>query len=115
MNTLKYKDFIATIRYSEEDELFIGKVEGINSSVSFDGESVSDLKEAFAEAVEDYIDFCKEKGIEPQKHYTGAFNIRITPELHRIAALVAKREGFTLNGFIRKTLERELKDLKFTV
>lgn len=115
MNTLKYKDFIASIRYSEEDEVFVGKIEGINSVVSFEGESVSELKEAFAEAAEDYLDFCKRKGIEPQKHYTGAFNVRLTPELHRIAAFVAKREGFTLNGFIRKAVERELHDLNFTV
>ena len=67
MNTLKYKDFIVSIRYSEEDEVFVGKIEGINSVVSFEGESVSELKEAFAEAAEDYLDFCKRKGIEPQK------------------------------------------------
>lgn len=115
MNTLKYKDFIASIRYSEEDEVFVGKIEGINSVVSFEGESVSELKEAFAEATEDYLDFYKRKGIEPQKHYTGAFNVRLTPELHRVAAFVAKREGFTLNGFIRKAVERELNDLNFTV
>lgn len=115
MNTLKYKDFIASIQYSEEDEVFVGKIEGINSVIAFEGTSVIELKEAFVEAVEYYLDFCKRKGIEPQKHYTGAFNVRLTPELHRIAAFVAKREGFTLNGFIRKAVERELNDFNFTI
>lgn len=115
MNTLKYKDFIASIQYSEEDEVFVGKIEGINSVIAFEGTSVIELKEAFEEAVEYYLDFCKRKGIEPQKHYTGAFNVRLTPELHRRAAFVAKKEGFTLNGFIRKAVERELHDLNFTV
>jgi len=115
MNTLKYKEFIASIRYSEEDEVFVGKIEGINSVVSFEGESVAELREAFAEAAESYLDFCKRKGIEPQKHYTGVFNVRLNPDMHRIAALVAKREGTTLNGYIKNIVERELHNLNFSV
>jgi len=108
-NILKYKDFIATIQYSEEDEAFIGHIEGITSIVSFEGKSVDELKGAFKEAVESYLDFCKRKGIkEVQKSYTGAFNVRINSDLHRRAALTAKKMGTTLNGFIKKAIEDEL-------
>jgi predicted HicB family RNase H-like nuclease len=73
-NILKYGDFIASIKYSDEDNAFIGRIEGIDSVVSFEGQSVNELKSAFREAVESYLDFCKRKGIaETQKSYTGIF------------------------------------------
>ena len=86
---LKYKDFTATVRFSEEDEAFIGRVEGIDSVVSFEGQSVEELKEAFKEAAESYLHFCKRKGIfaTPQKSYSGAFNVRLSPALHRKSAV----------------------------
>ena len=108
-NILKYKDFIATVQYSEADEALIGKIEGINSVVSFEGQSVKELKSAFQEAVESYLDFCNRKGIaNPQKSYTGAFNVRIDADLHRRAAISAKIHGSTLNAFVRKAIERNL-------
>ena len=108
-NILKYKDFIATVQYSEEDEAFIGHIEGITSMVSFEGQSVNELKRAFEEAVESYLDFCRRKGItEIQKSYAGAFNVRVNPDLHRRAALTAKKMGTTLNAFIKKAIEDEL-------
>jgi predicted HicB family RNase H-like nuclease len=71
-NILKYKNFVAAVKYSEEDEAFIGRIEDIGSVVSFEGQSVAELKSAFREAVESYLDFCRHKGIsEPQKSYTG--------------------------------------------
>jgi predicted HicB family RNase H-like nuclease len=109
-NVLKYGDFIATIKYSEEDEAFIGKIEGINSVVSFEGQSIKELKSAFKEAVESYLDFCKRKGItEPQKSYTGVFNVRIDADLHRRAAITAKTLGSTLNAFVKQSIEQNLK------
>jgi predicted HicB family RNase H-like nuclease len=108
-NVLKYNDFIATVKYSEEDEAFIGRIEGINSVVSFEGESISELKAAFREAVESYLSFCKRKGItEIQKSYTGVFNVRINSNLHRNAAIAAKLNGSTLNAFVKDAIERRL-------
>jgi predicted HicB family RNase H-like nuclease len=108
-NILKYKDFIATIKYSEEDDAFIGRIEGIDSVVSFEGQSVEELKSAFKEAVASYLDFCNRKGIsEPQKSYTGMFNVRINSDLHRKAAITAKLQGCTLNAFVKESIERRL-------
>jgi len=108
-NILKHKDFIASVKYSDDDEAFIGRIEGINSVVSFEGQSVKELKAAFAEAVESYLDFCKRKGIqEPLKSYTGIFNVRIDADLHRRAAITAKTHGSTLNAFVKKAIERNL-------
>ena len=108
-NVLRYKNFIATVKYSEEDEAFIGRIEGINSVVSFEGQSVEELKSAFREAVESYLDFCHRKGItEIQKSYTGIFNVRVNSDLHRRAAITAKLRGNTLNAFVREAIERNL-------
>jgi predicted HicB family RNase H-like nuclease len=109
-NVLKYKSFIATVKYSEEDEAFVGRLEGINSVVSFEGQSVEELKSAFKDAVESYLEFCHRKGItEMQKSYTGIFNVRIDSDLHRRAAIMAKTDGITLNAFVKKAIERSLK------
>jgi len=108
-NILKYNDFIASVKYSEEDESFIGRIEGINSIVSFEGQSVKELKLAFQQATESYLDFCSRKGIlEPQKSYSGLFNVRIDADLHRRAAIKAKTQGNTLNAFVKKAIERDL-------
>ena len=107
-NILKYKDFIATVKYSDEDEAFIGKIEGINSVVSFEGQSVDELKSAFHEAVESYIDFCSRKGIRQRKSYNGVLNIRIPSKTHSRVAMYAKSHGITINSFIHNSIERNL-------
>jgi predicted HicB family RNase H-like nuclease len=100
---------MATVRYSEEDEAFIGKIEGIDSIVSFEGESVRELKEAFKDAVESYLSVCKRKGItDIQKSYSGIFNVRINSDLHRKAAISAKLHGRTLNSFVKEAIERQV-------
>lgn len=75
MNTLKYKGFVGSVAFSEEDNVFFGKIEGIDGLVNFEGSSVDELKNAFHEAVDDYIAYCKEEGIQPQKTYSGTLNI----------------------------------------
>jgi predicted HicB family RNase H-like nuclease len=83
-NILQYKNFIASVQFSTEDEVFIGHIEDIHSVVSFEGESVEELKTAFRVAVESYLDFCKRKGIaEPQKRCLGALTVRPNPVLHK--------------------------------
>ena len=108
-NILKYKNFIASVKYSEDDEAFIGRIEGIDSVVSFEGESVAELKSAFREAVESYLEFCRRKGIaDVQKSYTGIFNVRINSDLHRRASITAKQLGKTLNSFVKESIEQRL-------
>ena len=103
-NTLKYKDFLGSVEYSDGDNCFFGKIIGTTDLVTFEGDSVETLKAAFAEAVEDYLALCKEVGKEPQKAYKGSFNIRISPDLHKEAVMLASRRGISLNAFVEKTL-----------
>ena len=108
MNTLQYKGFLGSVEFSEADGVFFGKIEGINALVNFEGESVKELTEAFHEAVEDYLVFCEEEGIEPHKSYSGALNVRLTPDIHSRVAALAKQTGISINAFIRKAVENQI-------
>jgi predicted HicB family RNase H-like nuclease len=107
-NMLKYKDFYGSVEYSAADECFFGKIIGTTDLVTFEGKSVSNLKKAFTEAVEDYLVLWKEAGKEPQKSYKGSFNIRISPELHKAAAVIAGKKGISLNTFVEKAIYDEV-------
>ena len=108
MNTLKYKDFLGSVNFSEKDGVFFGKIEGIDGLVNFEGESVKELTEAFHEAVDDYLAYCEEEGIEAHKSYTGVLNIRISPETHSRIAMLAKQVGVSINSFIKSTLDQRV-------
>lgn len=108
MNTLKYKGFIGSVEFSEEDGVFFGKIEGINALVNFEGESVKELTDSFHEAVEDYLIYCKDEGIEPHKSYSGCLNVRLTPDIHTQIAILAKQAGMSINSFIRNAVERQI-------
>ena len=108
MNTLQYKGFLGSVEFSEADGVFFGKIEGINALVNFEGESVRELTDAFHEAVEDYLVFCEEEGIEPHKSYSGSLNVRLTPDIHSRVAALAKQTGVSINAFIRKAVENQI-------
>lgn len=111
-DTIIYKDFIGSVHYSTDDELFFGKVEGIDDSISFEGSSVDELNHSFHEAVEDYIELCEINGKEPQKVYKGSFNIRISPQLHKRAVQEATIRGISLNQFIESVIEEKVLNSK---
>lgn len=103
-DNLKYKEYTSTIHFSAEDELFYGKVVGINDVIVFEGKSVAELKRAFKEAIDDYLDTCKELNKEPEKAYKGSFNVRVPLQLHRAAALAAAQKSMSLNEFVKVAL-----------
>ncbi len=101
---LEYKGYFAEVHFSSEDEVFFGKLLGINDLVNFEGHTVKELKKAFQEAVNDYLQTCQELGKEPEKAYKGTFNIRIPSELHRQAALYASIKKMSLNDFVKQAI-----------
>ena len=108
MNTMTYKNYIGSVAYSEKDNVFFGKIEGISGLINFEGESVKELTEAFHEAVDDYLAYCKDEGIEPEKSYTGILNVRLKPAVHRQIAMLAKQAGVTINSYIKEALEEKV-------
>ena len=106
MDTLKYKGFIGSIEAELDDDTLYGKVLGLDKGtlVTYEGKTLAELKEDFINAVEDYIAFCKEKGLPLHNSYTGSFNIRIPIELHAKVAAKAQEEGISLNAFVKESL-----------
>ncbi|OHD22300.1 MAG: DNA repair protein [Spirochaetes bacterium GWB1_59_5] len=107
-DVLSFKDYIGSVHFNAEDEVFFGKIEGIEDLVSFEGNSVSELKKAFKDAVTDYLSLCNENGKNIEKSYKGSFNIRIPPEIHRQAKRLALMKGISLNQLIQKAVEAEV-------
>ena len=110
MNMLEYKGYIGSVEISEEDNCLFGKVLHLpqGTLISYEGETVEELRNDFHESVDAYIELCEQQGIEPLKSFSGQLNIRLTPEIHAKVATVAKRAGITINAFIRKAVERGL-------
>lgn len=109
---LTYKNFIGTVHYNSDDNVFYGKIEGINDLVTFEGGSVKVLRRAFEEAVDDYLLLCNEAGKDPLKTFKGSFNVRISSELHKKAFRVATEEGISLNKFVQTAIEHEVRERK---
>ncbi|MES2275077.1 MAG: type II toxin-antitoxin system HicB family antitoxin [Bacteroidota bacterium] len=101
---LQYKDYYGSVQFSAEDEVFYGKLLGISDLVNFEGESVQELKNAFHESVDEYLELCKEIGKSPDKTYKGTFNVRVPSALHKQAAIFAAVHNITLNQFVKKAL-----------
>ncbi len=110
MNTMTYKGYLGSVAFSEKDNVFFGKIEGINGLVNFEGESVQELTNAFHKAVDDYLAYCEDEGIAPDKSYTGVLNVRLTPAIHRQVAILARQAGLTLNDYIKETLEEKVEE-----
>jgi predicted HicB family RNase H-like nuclease len=104
---MHYSGYYGSVHYSDEDRVFYGKVEFIRALISYEGTDVHSLRGAFEEAVDDYLETCKEKGIAVERPFKGSFNVRIGADLHRRVALAAAQKGITLNKYIAEMLEKE--------
>ena len=107
-NTLKYRGYHGQIEFSAEDNLFVGHVIGIQDSLNFHGSSIDEITVSFHDCIDGYLEMCKTFGREPDKEYKGSFNVRISPPLHRSAAIQAEAEGKSLNQFIQEAIEEKL-------
>ncbi|MBW8049161.1 MAG: type II toxin-antitoxin system HicB family antitoxin [Cytophagales bacterium] len=107
-NTMIYKGYIGTVHYSAEDNVFYGKIHGINDLVTFEGQSISELKNAFRASINDYFKTCKILGKSPDKTYKGSFNVRLTSRLHKLAVINALKNNMTLNDFVKKAISNSI-------
>jgi predicted HicB family RNase H-like nuclease len=101
---LKYKGYHGSTEYSLEDDCLFGKLLGINDVITYEGNSVKEIKAAFKDSVDDYLAFCKETGKEPNKPYSGKVMFRIDPQVHAKAALAAQLKGISLNQWAEEVL-----------
>lgn len=104
-NTLIYKGYYGIPQFSVRDKCFYGKLHGIRDCIMFEGQSVKELEKAFRDSVDEYLDQCAREGIEPQKSFSGKFNLRIPPDLHAQAAQTAERQGKSVNQLIVEAIK----------
>ena len=110
MDYLEYKGYKGSVEYSKEDNCLFGKVQGMSKDlITYEGQTLDELRKDFEDGIDSYIEGCKADGVEPTKPYSGKLNLRMSSELHsRVAAFVATT-GTTINDFINRAIRNELK------
>jgi len=105
MNPMKYKDYVGSVEFDEDDRLFYGKLLFVRALVSYEAKDAEGLISAFHHVVDDYLEQCAAGGVKPEKPFKGSFNVRPGPDLHRRASVAALRAGMSLNAFVTKALD----------
>ncbi len=104
MNTMTHKGYTARIEFDERDSIFVGRVLGLHTMISFHGETVVELRSAFEAAIEDFLRDCKEQGVRPEKPASGKLMLRVPPEVHGAALVAAQAAGKSLNQWATEVL-----------
>ncbi len=108
MSVLTYKGYHGRFEYDESADIFHGQVMNLIDVITFQGRSIDELKQALADSVEDYLEFCADEGRVPEKPYSGRFNVRLNPEVHQRIALEAARNGVSLNSWVAELLSKSV-------
>ena len=106
---MEYKGYVGQVEFDDEADIFHGEVINLRDVVTFQGSTVGELRKAFEESVDDYLDFCAERGESPEKPYSGKFMVRLEPELHKMLAIRAKKARKSLNAWVHDTLAHAIK------
>jgi len=106
---LKYKDYIGDIEYDAEGKIFTGEVLGLRTVLTFQGRTAEEIEESFKQTIDLYPEMCREDGVSPERPYSGRFNVRIPPGLHREIALHAISERKSINEWVIDTFKRAVK------
>jgi len=105
---MEYKGYLGIVEYDSDAKIFHGDIINTRDVITFQGSTVHEIETAFRESIDDYLSWCKEEGVEPEKPYSGKFNLRLSPELHKEVAVTAKRMKVSINSFVEKALMDEL-------
>ena len=105
---MKYKDYEAVINFDEEDQVLHGRVLNVRDVISFHGESIAEVRQAFKESIDDYLTDCAEQDRDPDKPFSGKFIVRVKPDVHRQAAILAAREHVSLNVWLASAVEDKI-------
>lgn len=109
---MQHKGYFGKVEFDDDAGLFHGEVVGLRDVVTFQGKSVAELRKAFRESVDDYLEFCAERGESPDKPYSGRFLLRVNPDLHRKLASLAESSGQSLNAWVAELLENDVSNVE---
>jgi len=107
---MEYKGYFAKFEFDDDAGIFHGEVINLRDVITFEGETVKELNQAFQDSVDDYLDFYAERGEYPEKPYSGKFIVRVEPELHKNITIEARKAGKSLNVWVNDAISKALKD-----
>jgi len=105
---MEYKGYLGTVEYDAQAKIFHGDIINTRDVITFQGTTANEIERAFRDSINDYISWCKEEGVEPEKPYSGRFNVRLSPELHQRIAILSKKMHISLNSFVEKAITDEI-------
>lgn len=109
MGLLKYKGYTGSVEYSEPDNCLFGKVQGLHGTlISYEGTTIDEIKADFEEAIDYYLESCKERGVKPAKPYSGRLLLRLSSEIHGRLAVAAANDHTTINDYINTAVIEKL-------
>ena len=106
MTTMRHNEYEAVVEYDDDAAVFHGDVVNLHDVVTFQGRSVEELRQAFADSIADYLDFCRTRGEEPEQPYSGQISVEVDPALHRAVVSAARRSGITPDEWVSQALAR---------
>jgi len=107
---MEYKGYFAKVEFDDDAGIFHGEVINLRDVITFEGETVKEIRQAFQDSVDDYLDFCRKRGENPEKPYSGKFVVRVEPELHKRVTIEARKTGKSLNVWVNDAISKALKD-----
>lgn len=107
---MEYKGYIGKVEIDEEAGILHGEVINVRDVITFEGRTVEELQQAFRDSVEDYLEFCSQRGEDPEKPFSGKFVIRVPAELHRKAYIKAKLVDKSLNNWVTEVIETAVRE-----
>jgi len=107
---MEYKGYFAKVEFDDDADIFHGEIINLRDVITFEGETAKEIKQAFQDSVDDYLEFCAKRGEDPEKPYSGKFVVRVEPELHKNITIEARKAGKSLNVWISDAISKALKD-----
>ena len=108
---MEYKGYFGVVDYDAEAKIFHGDIINTRDVITFQGTTVSEIEQAFKDSIDDYLSWCEEENVTPEKPYSGKFNVRLSPELHREIAIISRKRQMSINSFVEKAITDEIASL----
>ncbi len=105
---LKYEGYTGQVEFDDEADIFHGEVLDLKDVVTFQGRTPDEIRQAFRDSIDDYLEFCQERGKEPDRPFSGRLILRLPKDLHRNAYLRAREAGVSLNNWITNRLNESV-------
>jgi predicted HicB family RNase H-like nuclease len=105
MATMEYEGYVGVVEVDDEANILHGHIINTRDVITFQGRTVKEMRKALKESVDDYLEFCKVRGVEPDRPYSGKFMVRIDPELHRELAIAAAGQSKSIQAVVREAIQ----------